>query len=179
MEEASARRPVTGEQPGFLIRYAREDEQDEVSTLIRVAYQEYEPHYTPERWRGYIENVGNLRNREGYELIVAELNSRLVGAVLFYPDGSVSGQGEWPPGWAGILRLAVLPEARGLGIGRALVERCLQRCRELGIKTAGLHSTEWMAVARGMYERMGFVRVPEFDFRPRPGVVGMGFRIDL
>jgi hypothetical protein len=36
-----------------------------------------------------------------------------------------------------------------------------------------------MSTARGMYDRMGFVRVESFDFVPRPGVVGMGFKLDL
>ena len=98
---------------------------------------------------------------------------------MFYPEGAQSRQGDWPQGWAGILRLAVPPGSRGQGIGRALVEECLVRARRLRVKTVALHSTEWMTVARGMYERMGFVRAPDFDFVPRPGVVGMGYRLDV
>jgi glutamine synthetase len=30
-----------------------------------------------------------------------------------------------------------------------------------------------------LYERMGFVRVPEFDFHPAPEVVVMAYRLDL
>ena len=47
------------------------------------------------------------------------------------------------------------------------------------VPTLGLHTTEKMSVARGMYERMGFVRVPEFDFHPAPQVVVMAYRLDL
>jgi hypothetical protein len=36
-----------------------------------------------------------------------------------------------------------------------------------------------MDIARRMYERMGFVRVPEFDFHPAPGIVVMAYRLDL
>jgi hypothetical protein len=36
-----------------------------------------------------------------------------------------------------------------------------------------------MAVARAMYERMGFVRAPEFDFQPAPETVVMAYRLDL
>jgi ribosomal protein S18 acetylase RimI-like enzyme len=99
--------------------------------------------------------------------------------VTFYADGSRSRQGEWPPGWAGILRLAVPPACRGGGIARGLIEECLRRCRARGIATVALHTTTWMAVARAMYERIGFVRTPAFDFFPRPGVVGMGYRYDF
>ena len=68
---------------------------------------------------------------------------------------------------------------RELGIGRALMEECLRRCRDSATRTVGLHTTEQMAVARDMYERMGFVRVPAFDFHPAPGVVVMAYRLDL
>jgi ribosomal protein S18 acetylase RimI-like enzyme len=99
--------------------------------------------------------------------------------VTFYADGRDSGQGEWPEGWAGILRLAVPPDQRGAGVGRSLVEEAMRRCRERGVKTLSLHTTVWMDVARNMYERMGFVRVQSFDFHPRPGVIGMGYKLDL
>ena len=46
------------------------------------------------------------------------------------------------------------------------MDECLRRSRQLGAHTLGLHTTELMAVARGMYERMGFLRVPEYDFHP-------------
>jgi hypothetical protein len=36
-----------------------------------------------------------------------------------------------------------------------------------------------MQVAMQMYERMGFVRTPETDFHPAPGVIIKGYRLDL
>jgi hypothetical protein len=42
-----------------------------------------------------------------------------------------------------------------------------------------LHTTQMMQVARAMYERMGFVRVPEFDFSPVPGFLVMAYRLTL
>jgi len=74
--------------------------------------------------------------------------------------------------------LGVLPEARGLGLGRSLVEHAIRRSRELSAVAVGLHTTEMMAVARAMYERMGFVRVPEYDFRPGTMEV-FAYRYDL
>ena len=164
----------------MVLRDARREELDAVAALIRAAYQEYEPFYLPEVWQRYITNVGNVHDRFGEcDLIVAERGGAIAGTVTLYEDGSRSRQGEWPPGWAGILRLAVAPEQRGAGLGRALIEECLRRCRARGIATVALHTTDWMSTARAMYERMGFVRVPGFDFHPRPGVVGLGYRLDL
>jgi ribosomal protein S18 acetylase RimI-like enzyme len=78
-----------------------------------------------------------------------------------------------------VLRLAVLPEARGLGLGRRLTEECIRRCRELGIKVLALHTTDWMPVAKAMYERMGFVRDASFDFVPRSGIYAYGYRLNV
>jgi ribosomal protein S18 acetylase RimI-like enzyme len=124
--------------------------------------------------------VINVRSRLGAaELIVAELDGELAGTVTFYPEVSESIEPSWPKGWAGLRLLAVHPSCRGRGIGRALVEECLRRCRERGIRTIGLHTTVMMNVARGLYERMGFVRVPEYDFYPRKETVVMAYKLDL
>lgn len=170
--------PPFEQPPG--IRDAKEEELDQVALLIRDAYQEYQAAFPPQVWEGYSRDIMDVRGRlETSELIVAEHAGGLVGAVTFYPNASQSEQEGWPPGWTGVRLLAVHPEGRGLGIGRALMDECLRRSRLLNASTLGLHTTELMAVARSMYERMGFVRVPEFDFRPGPGVVVMAYRLDL
>ena len=162
------------------IRNARIEELDEVSLLIRDAYQEYQASFPPEVWEGYSRDITDVRSRlDTSELIVAELSGGLVGAVTFYPSSSGSEQGGWPAGWTGVRLLAVHPDGRGLGIGRALMDECLRRSRQMGASTLGLHTTELMAVARGMYERMGFVRVPEYDFHPGPKVVVIAYRLEL
>lgn len=164
----------------LLLREARSDDFDNVSLLIRDAYQQYENFIPPEAWKFYVEDMINVRSRlNESKLIVAELDGQLAGTVTLYLDAEHLSQGGWPSGWAIIRLLAVHPAYRGRGIGRALMEECIRRCRNQGIATIGLHTTEMMNVARRMYERMGFVRVPEFDFYPRPGVVVMAYRLDL
>ncbi len=164
-----------------LVRDAIVEDLDNVALLIRDAYQEYQAYFPPEDWERYSRDIMDVRSRlDTSELIVAENAGGLVGAVTFYPNVSQSNQGGWPPGWTGIRLLAVHPDARGMGIGRLLMDECFRRSRLMAARTLGLHTTELMAVARGMYERMGFVRVPEFDFQPGPGVVTViAYRLDL
>jgi ribosomal protein S18 acetylase RimI-like enzyme len=164
----------------LLLREARPYDFDNVSRLIRDAYQQYENFLPQDAWKFYVEDMIDVRRRlNESQLIVAELDGQLAGAVTLYLDAGHSSQGGWPGGWAGIRLLAVHPAYRGRGIGRALMEECIRRCRNQGIATIGLHTTGMMDVARQMYERIGFVRVPEFDFYPRPGVVVMAYRLDL
>jgi predicted N-acetyltransferase YhbS len=164
----------------ILIRDARPDEAETIAAVIQESYRQFQADYPPESWARYYEMLGRVDGHfEKAEVIVAEQAGRLVGTVMFYADGSLSAQGEWPEGWAGMLRLAVLPEARGLGLGHRLTEECIRRARTAGARTLGLHTTEWMAVAKSMYERMGFVRDESFDFIPRSGIYAYGYRLDL
>jgi GNAT superfamily N-acetyltransferase len=165
---------------GLCIRDARPEELDEVSLLIRDAYQQYQKSIPPLAWEAYMRDLMDVRSRLGIaELIVAELDGRPVGTVTLYSDTARLPQQMWPGGWAGIRILAVGPAYRGRGIGRALMNECVRRCRERGISAVGLHTTETMDVARRLYERMGFIRAPEFDFHPASGVVVMAYRLDL
>jgi GNAT superfamily N-acetyltransferase len=74
---------------------------------------------------------------------------------------------------------AVLPSHRGNGVARALMDEVVRRCREAGIGTLALHTTDFMAVAKSMYERMGFVRDDSFDFVPRSGIHAYGYVLDV
>jgi GNAT superfamily N-acetyltransferase len=170
----------TGQTPkkGLHLREARPGELDAVARLLRDAYLQYKESLPADVWEYYVQDIMDVRRRlPAAELIVAELDGELAGAVTLYLKSS--SESDWPQGWAGIRLLAVHPACRGRGIGRALMDECLRRCRRQGVRTVGLHTTTMMEVARGMYERMGFVRIPEYDFHPRPDVVVMAYRLDL
>lgn len=74
--------------------------------------------------------------------------------------------------------LAVDPDARGLGVGKALSMACIERARNLGKGKVVIHSTEAMKVAWGMYERLGFERALDLDFMQQKLKV-YGFRLIL
>ena len=162
------------------IRDACPEELDKVSLLLKTAYQQYENFIPSGAWQSYLDDIMNVRSRlEMADLIVAELNGKLLGTVTLYLKVSGSSEEPWPKGWAGIRLLAVDPGHRGQGVGRALMDECVGRCREQCIKTIGLHTTEFMNVARRIYAQMGFTRAPEFDFHPAAGVVVMAYRLNL
>jgi len=75
--------------------------------------------------------------------------------------------------------LGVAARARGRGVGTALTVRCIERTRELGLARIVLSSATYMTTAHRMYERLGFVRLPERDWSPIPGVDLYAFTLDL
>lgn len=164
----------------LVVRDAAHDELDAAAEVMVAAYAEYLPPEPTSPWLEYREEIRDVRRRLGQAtLVVAEQDGRIVGAVTYYPEASKDEHAAWPPAWASLRLLAVHPEARGRGLGRLLTEECVRRARAAGCAAVGLHTTTFMAVARAMYERMGFIRVPEHDFWPSPRVHVMAYRLDL
>ena len=162
---------------GLNIRNASENELDAVALHLRDAYIEYKDHLPSDAWEDYLADICDVRSRLGEsDLIVAETGGELVGTVTLYMQGELL---DWPRGWVGVRLLGVPPRHRGKGISRALMEECLERARQAGKSTVGLHTSELMKAARGLYEKMGFTRVPQFDYNPRPDVVIMAYKLDI
>jgi ribosomal protein S18 acetylase RimI-like enzyme len=164
----------------LIIRDARNDELDEVAILLRDAYSQCEKSMPPGVWAYYVDDIMDVSSRlKDSELIVAELENKIVGSVTLYLRASATSKQGWPKGWAGVRLLGVHPLYRGHGIGKALMEEVILRCNKKNIQTVGLYTSKIMEVARIMYERMGFKRATEFDYRPASGVSVLAYRLDL
>ena len=179
----SAMEPVMHDVSTLQIHTAREEERKAAAALTVAAYTQYAAVMPAQAWgfyrqnmidtvmnskvagggagaliHGSVESVGD-HAPEPFELIVAERNGALVGSVLYTPSMGDA------PNSAYFRLLAVAPDARGQGIGKALTQECLRRARAAGATSMLLNTTDMMDVAQNMYVRMGFVRAPEFDFR--------------
>lgn len=62
--------------------------------------------------------------------------------------------------------LAVAPAARGRGIGEALTRAVLDRAAQLGLRGITLSTSQDMTAAHRLYERLGFRRTPDRDWKP-------------
>jgi GNAT superfamily N-acetyltransferase len=128
-------------------------------------------------WARYLVEMADAAARaaQGVLLVAVEDGGRVVGTVTLY---LAPGSMQWRPEDAMFRLLAVDPVARGRGVGRALLQACLDRARAAGKRRMALHTTEWMATAMAMYERAGFRREPEGDAR-LPGVTIIAYAADL
>jgi putative acetyltransferase len=80
-------------------------------------------------------------------------------------DGAVVGGGGIGPltgadaGTCELRKMYFLPEARGLGAGRALLARCLEEARARGYRRMYLETLTGMDVAQRLYDRFGFTKL--------------------
>ena len=65
-------------------------------------------------------------------------------------------------------------EARGRGAGEALVRACVERARAVeGCVSVVLSTQRTMRAAHRIYERLGFTRTPERDWKPLPDLLDL------
>lgn len=173
--------PGTPPGTGLVVRAAETDELEAVGALTVAAYEEF----TLGEGDPYLARLRDAASRaREAELYVAcapdpsGAGERLVGTVTVCPPGSP---------WREIARddegefrmLAVAPSARGRGVGDALVAFCLDLFRARGARGVALSSLVEMHAAHRLYERYGFERRPERDWRPLPHVPLLAFEVRL
>jgi len=159
----------------FLIRPIRPEEYGPLGELTVAAY-----HSVGHR-EAYDRQLRDVARRAETScvLVAVGLGDELLGGVTYVrgPDDPYSE--ELAEGEAGMRMLAVDPVRQRRGVGRALTQACLDRAREAGRGRLVLHTGAWMPAAIRLYERIGFVRLPEVDFTPAPGIDLIGYAFNL
>lgn len=128
-------------------------------------------------------NVGRLNEDADTRVLVAVSSAKgLVGGVVYFSDMSRYGSGGTATrekNASGIRLLCVDPESRGMGVGKALTDACIQLAKDHGHSQVILHTTQAMQVAWRMYLKMGFERSADLDFSPQENFTVYGFRLGL
>jgi GNAT superfamily N-acetyltransferase len=157
------------------IRQARPAEYAAIGELTVAAYVDggYVPH-----GHGYVDELADTMTRAtGAEIWVAVGDDgELLGSITWCPVGST---------WREIARddegefrmLAVAGGSRRGGVGRALIQACLDEARGSGLAGVAISTMAEMSDAQRVYERLGFRRAPEDDWSPVEGVDLLAFRI--
>lgn len=86
-------------------------------------------------------------------LALGDGDAALGFATLYFPLSSVSARAQCL-----MNDLYVVPEARGQGVGRALIERCRQYARALGYAELYWQTEQSNVAAQRLYESMGALR---------------------
>jgi ribosomal protein S18 acetylase RimI-like enzyme len=159
------------------VRAARPEDHE---AIARVSVAAYEADGQLKGEIPYAATLADVASRaDAGEIYVAvDGDDVVLGAVTFVLPGSpyaeLSGPGE-----AEFRMLAVDPVAQGRGVGEALARACVRRAGELGCRAVVICTRDFAAAAQRLYGRLGFVRVPELDWSPMPGVQLIGLRLAI
>lgn len=174
---------------GVVVREARPEDLDLVARIEEIAHEE----------SGVADELRDHLRRRVFEAepgsvrIVAEAEGAVAGTIEFRAEAPGR-----PEGWAEIGTIAVRPDARGRGLGRRLIEECVERARQRGAATIVLRVPEAMSGGSELARSLGFRPDPGHDLRrdamyaeegvsvldrrwDRPGaeVVARTYRLDL
>ena len=81
---------------------------------------------------------------------IVEVEGKIVGGSGIYPTPGL------PSGCCELVKLYLLSEMRGLGLGIQLMEKCFQQAKEFGFSEMYLETMPELHKAIGLYERAGF-----------------------
>jgi GNAT superfamily N-acetyltransferase len=161
------------------------EEHETLGQLMVDVYSQLEGFPTPHEQPAYYQmlaNIGSFAQKPGARVLIAESESGgLLGGVIYFADMAQYGSGGVATtikNASGFRLLGVSPQARGLGVGKALTQVCLQLARDAGHGQVILHTTKAMRTAWDMYTKMGFERASDLDFMQGQLEV-FGFRIEL
>ena len=85
---------------------------------------------------------------------VAELNGEVVGGGGIYPTDGL------PEDTCELVKMYLLPNARGLGLGRTLIEKSIEWAKNAGYKQIYLESMPELKKALQVYAKFGFEYLP-------------------
>jgi ribosomal protein S18 acetylase RimI-like enzyme len=102
----------------------------------------------------------------GELLLARDLAGAVLGCVALRPMAA--------PGCGEIKRLFVLPAGRGLGLGRALVERVQDAARRIGYREVRLDTLPEMTEAIALYRKLGFTPIEPYYATPVAGTRYLG-----
>jgi putative acetyltransferase len=111
----------------------------------------------------------HYRARGGAFYVATDAGGRIIGTAALERTGPASGE---------VRKMFLLPEARGNGVGRALLEAVLAAARARRLERVTLRTRRRYDRAIRMYERAGF-RLVGSARQARNGELGLIYELDL
>lgn len=139
------------------IREITKNDNQVISTIIKSTLTEFKAnkpgtvYFDPTT-----DQLFELFQKENASYFVAELNGKIVGGCGIYPTQNL------PNGCSELVKFYLTTSVRGKGIGKALMLKCFDKAKEFGYTQLYLESMPELAIAVGMYQKLGF----EFISKP-------------
>ncbi len=83
------------------------------------------------------------------------MNGDVAGGAGFFPTDGL------PPKICELVKMYLLPKARGKGLGKLLLQKCFNEAKNNGFEKIYLESLPELVNAIAMYEKNGFTYIPK------------------
>jgi putative acetyltransferase len=125
-----------------------------LAKIIREAFDEHDaPKYGTVYSDPTTDNLFDLFQTPKSILWVAVLDSQIIGCCGLYPTKGLNND------CTELVKFYLSKEARGKGIGKKLMHKCIDSAKEFGFTQLYLESLPQFANAINMYEKSGFIRL--------------------
>lgn len=112
-------------------------------------------------------NIQYARPR-GVLLLIKSNDNKFVGCVGIRSLGDNISE---------LKRMYLIPQARGKGLGRLLLDKAIVQARELGYEYLRLDTVPSMKSAIHLYKKVGFQEIPSYRYNPDPGTLYLELRL--
>lgn len=133
------------------MRPINRNDNPEIARIIRAVLAEFKAnkpgtvYYDPTT-----DHLYELFAKPQSEYWILELDGKVVGGSGVYPTEGL------PGGCCELVKLYLLPEGRGKGYGKLLIEQCFVSARRFGFKQVYLETMPELKNAVGLYGQCGF-----------------------
>jgi putative acetyltransferase len=140
---------------GITIRKIEPSDNQTIATIIRSALKEFGADKPGTVY--YDESTDHLfelfdQEKMGFYYVVV-LHNQVLGGAGIYPTEGL------PQGVCELVKMYLLKNVRGLGLGKMLIEKCMETAVELGYTKMYLETLPELKNAVYLYEKMGFERL--------------------
>ena len=141
---------------GLFIRTIQPGDDQSLASIIRNTLTEFKANKPGTVY--YDETTDHLSEvfkTAGSMYFVAELDGEILGGSGIYPTANL------PEGTCELVKLYLSSKARGKGLGKTLLQKCIAAAKEMGYKKIYLETMPELTIAIPMYEKLGFTYLPE------------------
>lgn len=100
------------------------------------------------------DHLSDVFTKKGSQYFIAEENGVMLGGAGIYPTENL------PEDTCELVKLYLSAEARGKGIGKILMQQCIEAAKQHGYKKLYLETMPELHIAVPMYEKFGFTYLP-------------------
>jgi putative acetyltransferase len=133
------------------IRNIQPSDNAAIARIIRTTLEEFGANHKGTVY--YEETTDHLYDMFQHPLSIywiAEMDGEIVGGAGVYPTNGI------PEDTTELVKMYLAPQARGIGLGKTLIEKCIRFAKDKGYKNLYLESMPELKRAISVYEKFGF-----------------------